>query len=115
MPGTQSAYRRHHSTHTALLKVLNDIATAVDCERVMALCLLYLTSVFDTVDQSILLELSSLTSLSNGSAHISKTEFFEFISRPISHYQLYSGAAFPMDQCWVHCCLPSRRLSWRMS
>ena len=51
----QFAYRCHHNTETALLKVFRDIATAVDGERVMALYLLDLSAVFDMVGHSILL------------------------------------------------------------
>ena len=36
----QSAYRRHHSTETALLKVLSDIYAAVDSQQVVLLGLL---------------------------------------------------------------------------
>ena len=69
--------------------MFNDIASTVDCGRVVTLLLLDLSAVFDTKNHSILLErlakkhLASLTTLSNGSAHISKIEFSEFISRTI--------------------------------
>ena len=56
MPRTQSTYCHHHSTETALLKVFSNIATAVDCGRVKALCMLNLLGAFDTVEHSILLE-----------------------------------------------------------
>ena len=55
MPRTQSAYRRHHSTETAFLKVFNDINTAIDSGQVTALCLLDPMAAFDTVDHCILL------------------------------------------------------------
>ena len=56
MPRTQSAYCRHHSTETALLKVFNDINTVIDFGQVTALCLLDPSAVFDTVDHCILLD-----------------------------------------------------------
>ncbi|CAB4034340.1 Hypothetical predicted protein [Paramuricea clavata] len=52
----QSAYRRYHSTETALLKVLNDILLSMNSQRVTLLVLLDLSSAFDTIDHGILLE-----------------------------------------------------------
>ena len=51
----QSAYKRHHSTESALLKVHNDILKAVDNLRTVVLLLLDLSSAFDTVDHGILI------------------------------------------------------------
>ena len=51
----QSAYKKFHSTETALLKVHNDILTAVDNNRIVILLLLDLSAAFDTVDHAILL------------------------------------------------------------
>ena len=55
MPQLQSAYRRHHSTETALLKVLSDIYAAIDRRQVTILALLDLSAAFDCVDHEILL------------------------------------------------------------
>ena len=44
----QSAYRKFHSTETALLKIHNDILSSMDDGRVTALTLLDLSAAFDT-------------------------------------------------------------------
>ena len=55
MPEMQSAYRRHHGTQTAVMKVYNDLLSAADNGQLPALCLLDLTAAFDTVDHELLL------------------------------------------------------------
>ena len=50
------AYRSHHSTKTALLKVKTDILKAMDNQEVTCLVLLDLSAVFDTVYHKIFLE-----------------------------------------------------------
>ena len=51
----QSAYRKYHSTESALLKVFNDINTAVDNQQECVLVLLDLSAAFDTIDHKILI------------------------------------------------------------
>ena len=51
----QSAYRKSHSTETVLLKIDNDLLSAMDEGKVTALTLLDLSSAFDTINHSMLL------------------------------------------------------------
>jgi len=70
MPHMQSAYRRGHSTETALLKVYNDLVSAADNGHVSFLALLDLSSAFDTVDHDILIRrLKDSYGLNNGVIH----------------------------------------------
>ena len=52
----QSAYKRFHSTETALLKIHNDIICNMDNSKVTALTLLDLSAAFDTIDHATLLK-----------------------------------------------------------
>ena len=54
-PLLQSAYRRGHSTETALLKIYNDILMAMNRQEVVLLVLFDLSAAFDTVEHSVLL------------------------------------------------------------
>ena len=51
----QSAYRPQYSTETALLKMVDDILTALDKGDIAFLALLDLTAAFDAIDHDILL------------------------------------------------------------
>ena len=93
-PTSQSAYRKGHSTETALLKVQNDIRMNVNCKHVTLLVLLDLSAAFGTVDHHILLARlkSSIgingtalnlftSSLNNGSRRVSLNGFTSDSSR----------------------------------
>ena len=54
-PSLQSAYRKNHSTETALLKVTNDILMEMNSQHAVLLVLLDLNAAFDTVVDSVLL------------------------------------------------------------
>ena len=55
MSKLQSAYRKFHSSETALLYVQNDILASLDAGHSTALLLLDLSAAFDTIDHSILI------------------------------------------------------------
>ena len=58
LPDLQSAYRAHHSTETAVTKVLSDILTVLDTGDIGMLTLADLSAAFDTVDHDILRRLA---------------------------------------------------------
>ena len=53
---TQSAYKKCHSTETALVKVSSDILSSLDQGYVVVLVMLDLSAVFETIDHEILLQ-----------------------------------------------------------
>ena len=55
----QSAYRPNHGIETALLKVQNELLSAIDNNRESLLVLLDMSAAFDTIDHNILLRLRS--------------------------------------------------------
>ena len=57
----QSAYRPHHSTETALIRVHDDITRAITQGKVVLLVMIDLSAAFDTVDHQLLL--SSLSGM----------------------------------------------------
>ena len=61
LPRLQSAYRAHHSTETAVLRVMTDILRALDTGNLAVLTLLDLSAAFDTVDHATLLRRLSVT------------------------------------------------------
>ena len=56
LPPHQSAYRQHHSTETALLKICSDALLAADRGMVTLVVLLDLSAAFDTVNYKTLLD-----------------------------------------------------------
>ena len=56
MTAFQSAYKKHHSTESALLNIHNDIFLNMAKGSVTALTLLDLSAAFDTIDHTILLD-----------------------------------------------------------
>ena len=56
LPRYQSAYRKRHSTKTAMMRVWSDVLMAADRRQVTLLGLLDLSAAFDCVDHDILLQ-----------------------------------------------------------
>ena len=56
MPDYQSAYRRHFSCETALVKIMDDLLWSMEHQRVTALMAIDLSAAFDTVDHDVLLD-----------------------------------------------------------
>ena len=54
-PKFQSAYRKNHSTETALVRVMNDVLMKMNTQEVILLVMLNLSAAFDTVNHNILL------------------------------------------------------------
>ena len=52
----QTAYKKHHSCETVLLRVQNDILKSINNKQCVVLLLLDLSAAFDTVDHKILLQ-----------------------------------------------------------
>ena len=64
----QSAYRKCHSTETALLRVVNDLLQASDTGHVSILSLIDLSAAFDTIDHGILINRLHITFGCSGTA-----------------------------------------------
>ena len=69
----QSAYRRNHSTETALLRMLNDAYCSADNKSRTLLVQLDLSAAFDTIDLSTLLRRLECTFGLSDSASFSRT------------------------------------------
>ena len=56
VPEYQSAYRKHHSCETSLVKLVNDILWGMENQLVTAIVILDLSAAFDTVDHDLLVD-----------------------------------------------------------
>ena len=76
----QSAYRKFHSTETALLRIYNDLLLAFNRKEVSALVLIDLSAAFGTIDHQILL--------------IRLSTFFGFSGTALSSIESYLSNCF---------------------
>ena len=74
----QSAYKKFHSTETALIKVFNDLACSLDQKNVVLQSLLDLSAAFDTLDHDIMLNRLELSFGIKGTALAWFKSYLEF-------------------------------------
>ncbi|KAK7103512.1 hypothetical protein V1264_018394 [Littorina saxatilis] len=96
----QSAYRPHHSTETALLKITTDLLLATDQAEISAVALLDLSAAFDTVDHNILLQRLQYT------FGIHSTALSWFSSYFTDRYQTVSIDKLNSDPIRLECGVP---------
>ena len=48
----QSAYKKHHSTETLMVRIVNDLLITIDANKATVVMLLDLSAAFDTVDHN---------------------------------------------------------------
>ena len=101
----QSAYRAHHSTETAVLKVLSDILFALDSGNLVLLTMLNLSAAFDSVDHDTLIW---RLRTSYGLSVIAW--FSSYLSGRIQHVRLTSTTSTPLA---IVCGVPQGRSSDR--
>ena len=80
----QSAYRKHHSTETALVRINNDILCAMDQSQCTMLIMLDQSAAFDTVNQDELLHQLQARYGITGSALQWLTSYFKGRSQAVS-------------------------------
>jgi len=99
LPRFQFAYRKRHSTETAMLRVWSDILTAADQRHVTLLGLLAMSAAFDCVDHDLLIQRLQLGFGLTGavlewicSFLQGRTQQVLYNGRPTTVQQLLSGA-----------------------
>ena len=75
LPEYQSAYRKWHSTETALLDFMDSILWGFEKQEIMTVCVMDLSAAFDTVDHNLLV--TTLQRRYGGLIHISDPEGIE--------------------------------------
>jgi len=99
-PPRQSAYRRHHSTETAVISIMNDIIRATDNGQITALVLLDLSAAFDTVDHSTLIDVLHRSFAVDGQP---LTWFKSYLSDRTQTFSTASNQSTPLN---VECSVP---------
>jgi len=113
LPRIQSAYRAHHSTGTAVLRILADILAAVDRGDLAMLTLLDLSATFDAVDQKTLLyrlkvSMASATRCTDGLFCISAVDHSLFAVVQHHRFQRLFCSVSRKGQSWDRssfCCI----------
>ena len=59
IPDYQSTYRKFYSSETSVLKLVNDILWGMECQEISSMIACNLSTAFDTVDHSLLLDVLS--------------------------------------------------------
>jgi len=85
MPRHQSAYMKHHSTETAMLRVMSDALTAADQRRMTLIGLLDLSAAFDCVGHALLLQRLQSTFGLSGTVLRWLTSFVTGRSQQVAH------------------------------
>ena len=57
LPDFQSAYQKHYSMETSLIRLTNDILWSMERQHITSLAILDLTAAFNTMDHNILLQI----------------------------------------------------------
>ena len=109
----QSAYRLHHNTETALLRVCDDLLSILDQRKAAILVLLDLSAAFDTVSHGI-----KLTCLRDrfGITGLSHKWFESYLANRSQNIQIHGRTsvedavsfrvplcAQPVDVLYLHC------------
>ena len=115
---SQSAYKKCHSTETALLKINNDILASLDNKHCIILASLDLSAAFDTVDHTILLHRLQNDFGSEGKALQWFTSFITGRTQRVcidgnssDLHQLMISVESPKDLYLAHACT---RKCWQM-
>ena len=86
----ESAYRKHHSTESALLKVHNDIIISMEKGEVTALTLFDLLAAFDTIDHATLTDRLSDWYGISGQAQIWFSSYLQNMDQSVKNKDTFS-------------------------